>query len=415
MTTDVSSVSAGIDTLLQTTVPYSAKAAINDGIIDTESTELTGDYTTDLFSATNELGKNDFLNLLVTQLQYQDPLDPMDNTQFISQLAQFSALENSTNVETAINNLGESFQSSVDAQTYSAQSMNNTSAVSLIGKEVCMQQTAVAWYGNPGDTVELNVQLGNYESAVMELLDSDGNVVKTLEVTDKDSENSATVVWDGTTDHDGYAPNGSYTIRFQNAETMSDVYAFQQDVVEGVRFSSDGAMVKISGQEISIGNVMDVSIGNGGTSGGGNALSPSTAVSLLGKQVRMKQSTVQFNQSENEVAVIQIEGGSRDYVQMELTDSSGNTVISRAVPVGEDGTAVFEWNGETDAGTYAEPGSYTIKLSGESTDPTLYAFTDGVVSGISNLNSDTRLRVGSYTIPLSKIIDIAEVSQESGV
>ena len=41
----------------------------------------------------SELGKDEFLKLLVTQLQNQDPLNPQDDTQFISQLAQFSALE----------------------------------------------------------------------------------------------------------------------------------------------------------------------------------------------------------------------------------------------------------------------------------------------------------------------------------
>lgn len=46
----------------------------------------------------NELGKDAFLQLLVTQMQYQDPLDPQDNSQYLSQLAQFSSLEQMTNV-----------------------------------------------------------------------------------------------------------------------------------------------------------------------------------------------------------------------------------------------------------------------------------------------------------------------------
>ena len=45
-----------------------------------------------------ELGKDEFLNLLVTQLSYQDPLNPMDSTESIAQLAQFSALEQMQNV-----------------------------------------------------------------------------------------------------------------------------------------------------------------------------------------------------------------------------------------------------------------------------------------------------------------------------
>lgn len=50
------------------------------------------------------LGKEAFLELLVTQLQYQDPLNPTDNTEMVAQLAQFSALEEMQNVSAAINN-----------------------------------------------------------------------------------------------------------------------------------------------------------------------------------------------------------------------------------------------------------------------------------------------------------------------
>jgi flagellar basal-body rod modification protein FlgD len=64
---------------------------------------------------TGELGKNDFLNLLVTQLQYQDPMNPADDKQFIAQMAQFSSLEQ-------MQNMNSSFSSA--------------KAFSLIGKNV---------------------------------------------------------------------------------------------------------------------------------------------------------------------------------------------------------------------------------------------------------------------------------------
>ena len=66
-----------------------------------------------------ELGKEDFLMLLVTQIQYQDPLEPADNTEFVAQLAQFSALEQMSNLNTTA---------------------NNNTAYSLVGKEVLVRE-----------------------------------------------------------------------------------------------------------------------------------------------------------------------------------------------------------------------------------------------------------------------------------
>src|SRR5690554_3799189 len=55
--------------------------------------------------AMQELGKDAFLELLVTQLRYQDPLNPQDNSQFIAQMAQFSALEQMQNLNDTMNQL----------------------------------------------------------------------------------------------------------------------------------------------------------------------------------------------------------------------------------------------------------------------------------------------------------------------
>ncbi len=76
-------------------------------------------------AASKVMGKDEFLRLFTTQLKYQDPLKPMDGTEFTTQLAQFSSLEQLMNMNQSLLNL-----------TAYQQSLNSNMAVSFIGKTV---------------------------------------------------------------------------------------------------------------------------------------------------------------------------------------------------------------------------------------------------------------------------------------
>jgi len=76
-------------------------------------------------AADNLMSKDEFLRLFVTQMQYQNPLNPMDNTDFTAQLAQFSSLEQLTNINSQLTDM-LSYQNS----------LHNTLTTSLIGKNV---------------------------------------------------------------------------------------------------------------------------------------------------------------------------------------------------------------------------------------------------------------------------------------
>ncbi len=79
------------------------------------------------------LGKDDFLKLLITQLSNQDPTSPMENTEFIAQMAQFSSLEQMTN-------MNESFQQM-------SAMLNSNQAVTTIGKTVELDLNGVTTTG----------------------------------------------------------------------------------------------------------------------------------------------------------------------------------------------------------------------------------------------------------------------------
>lgn len=71
-------------------------------VVNGIDTTAAQNYTSNKKSESNDLDKDAFLQLLVAQMQYQDPLNPGDSTQYMSQLAQYSALEATMNISDAV-------------------------------------------------------------------------------------------------------------------------------------------------------------------------------------------------------------------------------------------------------------------------------------------------------------------------
>ena len=117
-------------------------------------------------ATTDVLGKDDFLQLLVTQLQNQDPLNPMDSTEFTAQLAQFSSLEQLYNVNDNLDSLGTN-----------QLTMNNTQTVSMIGKSAWAYGNIVQKSGS--DDVRLHFALkGKAEETMVNIYNPQGDFVK---------------------------------------------------------------------------------------------------------------------------------------------------------------------------------------------------------------------------------------------
>ena len=396
---------------------YTARAALNeDGTgFDEATSQVTGDRTTGLFAKKKDsgMGKNDFLQLLLTQMQYQDPLTPMDNSEFMNQLVQLQNIENSTNIQSTLEELKTAYQGSLDAQKNSASAINNAATVSLIGKSVRLQQKEVTYHSTAGEHVPIKVHLGNANEAQVQLVDEEGNVIKTFTATGKDLENSVALSWDGMKDDGTQATAGTYAVNIVGQENNSSLYAFVQDTVAGVRFASDGAYVKVAGQELPIANIMDVSPDE--SAEGAGTISSSTAVALLGKEVRMEQNGVYFTAKAGEQVTFTVSCGNSDTATVRILDSQGQTVRVLPVTADENGEAEVTWDGRVmDAATLADKGKYTITIDEAKNDPGVYAYIDGVVDGISTVGGTTQLRIGGRVVPLANIIDIAMPQTSTG-
>lgn len=209
-----------------------------DGTIPAKK-ELTG---------SNSLGKDDFLNLLVTQLQYQDPMKPMDSTDFTAQLAQFSSLEQ-------LSNLNSKF----DALNSSQTTLNNTQAVSFIGKTIMAEGNALSFNGS--SPVDCFFSLKEATSATsVHIYDSSGLFIRTFD-TGPLSAGSQAASWDGRDQNGNPMPGGPYffEVAALNADdAVVTATTLTEGVVTGVAFSEGKAYLTTAGKEIPIDAVHSV-------------------------------------------------------------------------------------------------------------------------------------------------------------
>jgi flagellar basal-body rod modification protein FlgD len=120
----------------------------------------------------NNLGKDDFLKMLMAQLENQDPLDPMKDQQFISQMATFSSLEQMTNMNEKL----EQFLSHVTANQW-------MDSATLIGKQVSWEKLSETEGGETTrEVVEGLVQSVNFKNGAVTFEMEDGTVIEKDEI-----------------------------------------------------------------------------------------------------------------------------------------------------------------------------------------------------------------------------------------
>jgi len=164
----------------------------------TQAQNTTASSTTTSQSSMDIMGKQDFLTLLVAQLQNQDPLNPDDPTEFTAQLAQFSQLEQMFNMNESMDNLVNSNANS-----------DKFSTLQTIGKNVVYQGSKFEYNGE--DSIELGYELDGKATEVTLSIQKNGATIKTVEGVDL-SKGQHFISWDGLDEDGNPAGEGSYTL-----------------------------------------------------------------------------------------------------------------------------------------------------------------------------------------------------------
>jgi len=143
------------------------------------------------------LDQTDFLKLMIAQVKNQDPFEPMDNGEFIGQMAQFSSVDGIKKMSTNLDEMAKSFQQGQGLQ-----------AATLVGRQVIAPTSAAIL--TAGQPVIGQVDLpGSTSSLVVEVKDAYGSVVRTMDLGIQ-KKGVVPFSWDGKNSEGVMQPDGSY-------------------------------------------------------------------------------------------------------------------------------------------------------------------------------------------------------------
>jgi flagellar basal-body rod modification protein FlgD len=197
---------------------------------------------------TSETNQDMFFKLLITQLQNQDPTNPMDGTEFTAQLAQFSQLEKLDTMNSSLDYL----------QLYLA-SLNNAQTVDFIGKEITARGDAVELAADSSADLSY-ILAGNAHTVTIEIVDQDGQVVRTLDRGPQNAGNQ-TVDWDGNDSNGNHAGAGVYTFNITATDADGgtvDSTTLLTGVVDSVTFEDGITYLLVGKRKVAIGDIITV-------------------------------------------------------------------------------------------------------------------------------------------------------------
>lgn len=212
-------------------------------------------------SNTHELSSQDFLTLMLQELQYQDPLAPQDSESMMNQMAQLNM----------VNQLGDVNSNLGMLQMYEA-AVNNTLAINLVGKAVEARVDDFNYPGTGNQDFYYNVPEG-IDSITISITDEEGNLINSYDVP-ADEVGKQTFTWNGLDENGDQVEEGIYNIKVEGivegegesgGPASYELGAYMRVKIDSILFQNGQIIVKAGDQEIPIENIAEVfSLSQGG-------------------------------------------------------------------------------------------------------------------------------------------------------
>jgi flagellar basal-body rod modification protein FlgD len=211
------------------------------------TTQTTNKNNTQAFNPQSILKKDDFLKLLLTELQYQDPTSPMDSEKILSQTSQLATLESANNTNKTMEALMNQLKSTSDFN-----------AVSSIGKMGSLGTDKILLSKDASTNFEIYFK-HDIKNGQVDIKDSNGNIVKTFNLQPQKG-GVLSFEWDGTDNGGQKMPEGSYSVsaNYSDGSTGSYNTAYGVYPIESVRFDEGKALLKLGSNYYPISQVKEI-------------------------------------------------------------------------------------------------------------------------------------------------------------
>jgi flagellar basal-body rod modification protein FlgD len=242
---------------MTTTTPTSSTSTAQAASV-VGSQQLSGDFNT-------------FLTLLTTQLQNQDPLSPMDTSQFTSQLVEFASVEQQINMNTNL-------QALISMQ----QTSDSLQALQLVGANVTINSNTATLSEATSSPATWGFSSPSPATGAVTITSSTGQVAYTGSTSL--SAGSQTYTWNGQGNNGVTWPDGNYTLTITatgaNGQPVT-VSTQVQGTISSVNITQNPPMITVGGQNYPISAIQSINSGSGSGSGSGSSSSSNALAQLL--------------------------------------------------------------------------------------------------------------------------------------